>query len=226
MTKTTCRKNLLGVIAVALPLFGASTASAQTLGEPVAGVNALGEPSVMRLSLTLAPMPMGTIKSGANGKENSTDLGFAFAIAPAFDYSINQFLFVGLAPQFILNVKPKDEMPNVKNDAWKQLDLRVRVGGNAKIADTAMLYGYLAPGYSMLMLPDSAKTAGVDDPAGFILGFAAGAMYDLTPDVFLNGELGYQVGYQKVSGTFMGVKVEGDSKTNFLHVGVGLGLRL
>ena len=105
-------------------------------------------------------------------------------------------------------------------DAAKELDLRARIGGIAKVADTIRVFGYAAPGYSIIMLPDEAD--GIDNPAGFVLGFAAGAAFDLAPSTYLSAEIGYQVGYQSTK--FLNNDV--DFKTNYLHLGVGLGFRL
>jgi hypothetical protein len=90
------------------------------------------------------------------------------------------------------------------------------VGGNAKVADTIMLYGYAAPGYGIVM-PSVGENA-----KGFVVGFAGGAMLALTPGMYLNGEVGYQVGYQKVKV----LNADVDAKTNFMHIGVGLGFRI
>jgi hypothetical protein len=212
------KKLNLAMAAAALGLCVSNSAGAQTLEPTPTVMGSLGETSALRLGITLAPMPTGTFKSSALGVETSSSSAFAFAIAPTLDYSINQFVFVSLAPQYILNVKGKDD----KGSAGSELDLRLRVGGNAKVADTLMLYGYLAPGYGFLMQPDDAKVAGVDNPKGFVFGFAAGAMLDFTPSVFGNAELGYQVGFQKT--TYMNTDV--DLKTNFLHIGIGLGFRI
>jgi hypothetical protein len=201
-------RNLV-IAAAAVGLCVSATAGAQTLEPTPTVMGSLGETSALRLGITLAPMPTGTLKSNFLGVESSSSSAFAFAIAPTLDYSINQFVFVGLAPQYIINVKGKD----APGSAGSELDLRLRVGGNAKVADTLMLYGYLAPGYGIVM-----PSGDGDSAKGLVLGFAAGAMLDFTPSVFGNAELGYQVGYQKVSDV--------DAKTNFLHIGIGLGFRL
>lgn len=202
----------------ALGLCVSATAGAQELQPTPTVVGSLGETSTLRLGVSLAPMPGGKLKVASGSASADSDLAFAFGLAPVLDYSINQFLFVGLAPQYIFNVKGKDST----GSAGSELDLRVRVGGNAKVADTLMLYGYLAPGYSILMQPDSDKPNGADNPKGFVLAFAAGAMLDFTPTFFGTGELGYQVGYQKT--TFAGTDI--DVKTNFFHIGIGVGYRL
>jgi hypothetical protein len=130
---------------------------------------------------------------------------------------LNQFLFIGLAPQFIFNVKSDD---SGDSDAAQEVDLRARIGGIAKVADTIRVFGYAAPGYSIVMLPDEFE--GIDNPAGFVLGFAAGAAFDLAPSTYLTGEVGYQLGYQSTE--FL--NNDADFKTNYLHLGVGLGFRL
>jgi hypothetical protein len=208
------RTLMLLVAATSLGLAG--VASADETQPTVATNPSVGPTSPMRLGITLSPMPVGTFKAAAGGLSASSDAKFAFGIVPTFDYNINEYLFVGLAPQIILNVIPKD----ADGKAAKELDLRARVGGNAKVADTIRLFGYLAPGYSIIMFPD--KMDGLSNPAGFVLGFAGGALFDLTPSVFANAEVGYQVGFQSVS--FMGASA--DLKTNYLHIGLGIGVRL
>ena len=208
-------RNLV-MAAAALGLCVSGTAGAQTLEPTPTVMGSLGETSALRLGITLAPMPANKVKGSVAGLSGEGDLAFAFALAPTLDYSINQFVFVGLAPQYIFNVKPKDG----DNSAGSELDLRLRVGGNAKIADTLMLYGYLAPGYGIVM--PGGDSGGIDNPKGFVLGFAAGAMLDFTPSVFGNAELGYQVGYQKTTASGLDI----DFKTNYLHIGIGLGVRI
>jgi hypothetical protein len=195
-------------------LAGTSALAQETMPEttPTVSDTSLGDTSRMRLGIVLSPMPVGTFKTKVAGTEISDDLKFAFGIMPTFDLGIGQFLFVGLAPQFIFNVKGKDST----GDAAKELDLRARVGGLAKVADTIRVFGYAAPGYSIIMFPN--KPSGVDNPAGLVLGFAAGAMADIAPTTYLSAEIGYQLGFQEANSI--------DSKSNYLHIGVGLGFRI
>jgi hypothetical protein len=192
-----------------------STAAAQETA--VSADTSLGEPSKARIGVVLSPMPSGTLKVEAAGFAGDTDAKFAFGVMPTFDFSLNQFLFVGVAPQYIFNVNGDD----FDGDAASELDLRARIGGIAKVADTVRVFGYLAPGYSILMLPDDGF-GNVDDPKGFVLGFAGGAAFDLAPSTYLSAEVGYQVGYQSTEVLNNDV----DFKTNYLHLGVGLGFRL
>ena len=57
-----------------------------------------------------------------------------------------------------------------------------------------------------------------DSAKGLVVGLHAGAMYDVASNLFLNGQLGYQLGFQKLSDV--------DLKSNFLQIGLGVGMRL
>jgi hypothetical protein len=165
--------------------------------------------SKMRVGLTLVPMPfLGTLKFSAPGISGSSDAAVAFGAAPVFDYLINSNLFVGATVLGTFNVKPKD----ATGDAAKEYDLMLRIGGNIPLADKLQGYGYLSPGYSIISPPqgDSAK--------GFVVGAHVGAMFDVTSSVFLNGELGYQLGFQSVDGN--------DSQTRFFQIGLGGGVHI
>jgi hypothetical protein len=164
----------------------------------------------MRVGFNIVPMPIGTLKASALGMTFSSDAAFAFGVLPFFDYMVSPNFFVGFGPTFVFNVKGKDG-----GTAAKELDLSVRLGGGAPISDTMQLYGYLSPGYSIIMpsMGDSAK--------GFALGVHAGAMYSISPTAFLNGELGYQVGFQKISVGGMSA----DFKVSYVQIALGGGLR-
>jgi hypothetical protein len=142
-------------------------------------------------------------------------MAFAFGLRPAFDYSLNDYFFVGFGPQLFFNVKGED-----RDDAGKQLDLLVRVGGHAPVADTLHLYGYLAPGYSIIY-----PSVG-DDASGFALGVGAGAIYSFPGSLFAVADIGYQVGFQEQEVTVLGTTFEFDYKIDYLLVGLGLGMKL
>jgi hypothetical protein len=171
--------------------------------------------SKMRLGLTLVPAPLGSLKSATT----SQDTAFAFGVMPLFDFKVHPNFFVGIAPLYTFNVKPSAQ---TAGDSSAELDIMLRVGGGLPVADKIQVYGYLSPGYSIVMLPQAAKDLGASDPKGFMLGFHAGGMMDVLPNVFVNAEVGYQLGFQSAS--FMGVS--GDSKSNFLQIGLGGGIKL
>ncbi len=165
--------------------------------------------SKMRIALNVVPMPfLGKLKASGGGIDISSDAAFAFGVMPIFDYSINPNFFVGLGPMYTFNVKGKDST----GDAAKEIDIMLRVGGGTPVADKVQVYGYLSPGYSIISPPtgDSAK--------GFVVGAHAGGMMDVTPTAFVNAELGYQMGFQSVSGF--------DFRTSFFQIGLGAGMHL
>jgi hypothetical protein len=179
---------------------------------PTATTNgpATGAPeSKMRVGLNIVPMPfLGKLSFSAGGISGSSDAAFAFGVMPVFDYAINQNLFVGAGPMATFNVKGKDST----GDAAKEYDLMLRVGYQLPVADKLTGFGYLAPGYSIVSPSqgDSAK--------GLVVGLHVGAMYDVTPTMFVNGQLGYQLGFQSVDGA--------DFKTRYFQIGLGGGMRL
>lgn len=189
----------------------AAPAAAQTLG-PSHGLDtaSLGR---MRLSFSLVPAPVGSIKTRVGSVEVSTDAAFAFGLRPAFDYSINEYFFIGASPQILFNVKPT----NVSSSG-KELDLLFRVGGHAPIADNIHLYGYLSPGYSVIYPPEGDN----NNSSGFVLGVTGGAIYSFPGSVFAVADLGYQFGYQKVSTG----NLEFDYKSSYLLIGLGVGVKL
>ena len=127
---------------------------------------------------------------------------------PVFDYLVLPNVFVGAAPSYTFNVKAKDDT----GDAASQLDLLLRVGYGMPVNEKLGLYGYASPGYSIISPPEG------DSAKGLVVGLHAGAMYDVTSNLFLNGQIGYQLGFQKVSDV--------DLKSNFLQIGLGVGKRL
>ena len=210
---------LMGVAGAAFaqdPPAAAPPAAEPAAAPPVAaatGTSAAPSDSKMRLALNVVPMPfLGKLKVGAGGTDMSLDAAFAFGIMPVFDYSIMPNFFVGFSPLYAFNVKPKD----ATGDAAKELDLMVRIGGMLPAGDKLNVYGYLSPGYSMIMPSqgDSAK--------GLTVGVHAGAAFDVASNIFVNGQVGYQLGFQKVS---VGGQ-DADVKTNYLQIALGAGMRL
>ena len=168
------------------------------------GAAATADDSKMRLGVVLVPMPIGSLKSPGG----SVDSAVAFAVMPVFDYLVLPNLFVGVAPSYAFNVKAKDG----GGDASSQIDLLLRVGGGLPLNEKLQLYGYAAPGYSIVRPPEG------DSAKGLVLGLHAGAMFDIATKLFLSGEVGYQLGFQKVSDV--------DLKTNYLQIGLGIGKRI
>lgn len=160
----------------------------------------------------LMPMPLGTLEVSGGGVSDSTDTEMAFGIGAFLDKAITPNVSIGFMPQYTLNVKAEDAEKSAK-----ELDLLLRLRASFPASDTAQVFGYLAPGYSFLFMPD--KPEGQDNPAGLVVQAAAGASFTVSGNVFASAQLGYQWGFQ-------GVEINGvdfDLTTNFLHVGAAIG---
>lgn len=179
---------------------------------PVGATAIAGDPDGrIRLGLNVVPTPFGSYEAGPI----SGDLSFAFGVRAFFDYSITRNFFVGIGPTYTFNVIAKDADPDANPS--KQLDLLLRVGGGAPVSDSVQLYGYLSPGYSML-----SSSSEDEDAKGAVLGINAGAIFAINPKFFVNGELGYQIGFQKLSIASTTV----DVNDKLMQIALGAGVRL
>jgi hypothetical protein len=150
------------------------------------------------------------------------DLKTAFGVAAAVDYDVLPFLSVGIAPRLFFGVKPSDEVFE-NSDAAKILDLRARVTGFHEVAPKLTLFGYFAPGYSLMMSADDSEDGG-SDPKGLVVGVGGGANYAVTPQIFVGADVGYQLGFQK--GTVVnseGAEIDADAGIRYLTVGLNAG---
>jgi hypothetical protein len=154
-------------------------------------------------------MPVGSIGTSSGTVSDSSSTSFAFGLQGFFDYEIVPHLYLGVAPQLIFNVKSSDS----SGSSAQELDLFGRVMVRYPVADKIQLFGYLAPGFSVIFVPD--KPSGFSNPTGFVLGFAGGVSYSLSPTLFVAGEIGYQFGFQSSGGA--------DFKTQYLHIGFAFG---
>jgi hypothetical protein len=183
------------------------------------GAGSAGEK--LRLSLTFAPMPFGRVDSALGFLPDETDAAFAFAVAAALDYPVGRFFYLGLAPQYVFNVRKRSGPTNGDQGA-RELDVRMRAGAQIGVGPGWRLYCHLAPGYSFVQLPSLSSLGDAGDPRGLVVEVAAGTTFDLSRRLFVAAELGYQRGFQ--TGDSHGFSY--DFKTSFFHLGVGLGTRI
>ena len=194
---------VLGACLVSITMVGAvaSVAAADAGGVSAAGM--------------LNLMPLGTFRAEFGNDRDSEGTELAYGIGAQIDYHVTSNISIGFAPRFTLNVIP--DTADANDDASTQLDLLARGQYNHPINPQVTAFGFVALGYSRIMLPDESN--GVDDPAGLVLGFGAGGRYLLNGKMFVQGELGYQKG-------FHGVEVMGRDitfATSYLHLGFGIG---
>lgn len=187
------------------PAPAAAEPAQTTTAEPAAPE---APPSKMRVGVNLVPMPIGKVKVNVGGVSNSTNTAIAFGLAPFYDYAVNEFFFVGGSLQYTLNVKASGA-----GSAGSAFDILARAGGNAPVTDTVSLYGYVTPGYGFVMPPSGGSTG-----KGFIIGFHGGAMMAVTSTIYVEGQLGYQLGFQKANSV--------DTRFSYLQIGLGGGIKL
>ena len=156
-------------------------------------------------------VPVGSLEFDAGGDSDSISTEMAFGVGGQIDYWVNANISVGFAPRVVLNIKPEDE-----EESATQIDLAARVQYHHPVNPQTQAFGFVAPGYSILSLPDE---AGDISPKGFILGFGGGVRYAVNPTMFVQGEAGYTLGFQ--GGTEQ--DIDYTFATNLLHIGIGVG---
>lgn len=171
---------------------------------------AAAEAQNLHAGVDLRVLPAGKIKIEGPGINASTDTAVAFGFVGHVDYVITPNIMVGLMPQLLLNVKGENA-----NESAKELDLMARVAGGLPMGEV-MLFGYLAPGYSFIFIPDADN-----NPKGLVLDFGFGGSYSINEAVYFSFDAGYQLGFQSVTANGQ----TGDIKTSFLHLGAGIGAR-
>jgi hypothetical protein len=174
----------------------------------------------MRVQAQLEMLPLGSTKASVAGASESTDLALAYGVTGAFDYAVMPYLSIGVAPRLVLDVNEKDGPESGSSDT--QVDLRARIVGHIPVARGLEVYAALTPGYTLVL----SGTEGVPDANGFAIGGAAGLTYDVSPRLFVSGEVGYQRAF--TSAEIMptaGTSVEADLDVSYMHVGLGAGTR-
>jgi len=189
--------------------------------EPAATAAPAASPeSKMQVGIAFMPMLLGKVEAGASGDNSTYDLKLAYGVGVSFGYKVIAGLIVGIAPQLLFHVTG-DQFTG----SSKEWDLMARIAYAYTVIPKLDVYAEFLPGYSIISLPSSMTSNGsnYDSPKGLVLGFGAGAAYDVTDQFFVNLGIGYQMGFQKTT-----VPVEGngyDIKTKFLRIAVGGGMK-
>jgi hypothetical protein len=166
---------------------GAAPAAAATELPPAAAA----AESKMQLGIAFLPMLLGKAAAGSSGDNTSYDMSLAYGVGLSFGYNVIAGLSVGVAPQVLFRVKTKEE-----SKSWKEYDLMARIAYAYNVIPKLAVYAEFLPGYSIISFPSSKTFFGkVPTPKGLVLGFGAGAAYDVTDQFFVNLGVGYQIGY-------------------------------
>jgi hypothetical protein len=154
--------------------------------------------------------PIGTLKAETLGTSASVDAATAFEIGGRAEYQITPLLSIGFAPSIILNVKGKDA-----DNSASQLDLPLRLAVGGEVAPKLRLYGFAAPGYTILF-PPSSSSGNTTHPSGFMIGFGGGVGFRVAPRFSVNGELGYQFRFLSETEMVGSQSVDASAQFNYL----------
>lgn len=197
----------------------ATLASSSAFAEE-ASTSLTAEAPRMRLAAQVEVLPVGSAKESIGGQSESGDMDVAYGISAGFDYAVHKYLSIGVSPRLVLNVKPDiDGAEDV--DANKAIDLRARLVAHYPVAPKLEIYGALTPGYSIVL----SNNDFVSNATGFAIGGAVGATYDVSPNLFLTGEVGYQRAFTSADIDVLGSKMTDDVDFSYLHIGLGAGTR-
>jgi len=226
------RKAIMQIGFVALLLVAtASVARAQeatpVATTPIAPAAAPAAHRKLQLALSFLPMSLGKFDSSYGGMPMTLDAAFAPGVALSVGYEVIQGLTVGIAPQVLFNVKPKEDPITTDPPASREIDAMLRVAYAYPLVDTIALYAEALPGYSLVQ----PKTG--DIAKGFVVACGLGVIMDLSDRMFVTLGGGYQWGFQsrsdtsrtQMDGMEVTRKVQTDVKFSYYRVALGVGAR-
>ncbi|MGB8294862.1 MAG: hypothetical protein WCG85_05495 [Polyangia bacterium] len=195
----------------------AAPAPAPAAEPAIAAAPAAASESKFQVGVAFLPMLIGrgTVTTPLSSASVTGDLKFAYGVGLTAGYAVIPGLSVGIAPQFIFNVKGED----ATGDAAKEIDLMARIAYAYHVIPNLAVYAEVLPGYSIFSVPN--LPSGQGSPKGFVIAGGVGGAYDITDMFFANLGVGYQMGFQTYS---YGGKSY-DDKTRFLRLAVGGGVR-
>jgi hypothetical protein len=172
----------------------------------------------MQVGIAFLPMLLGKVGTGPSGDDTWEDMSLAYGIGLSFGYNVIPGLSVGVAPQVLLHVKAKDA-----SKSMTEYDLMARIAYAYTVIPKLAVYAEILPGYAIVTLPSGTTYMGEKPPSpkGLVLGFGAGAAYDVADQFFVNLGVGYQMGFQKMSVA----GATNDVKTKFLRIALGGGMK-
>lgn len=144
------------------------------------------------------------------------DLATAYGVVLSAEYPVHPNITIGLAPRVAFGIQLEDQ-----DDGGIMIDIPVRVTGRFVVLPKLAVYGFVAPGYS-LVLPEEWPD-GVSDPSGFIVGLGGGVAFQIGRTLALVGELGYTKGFHSATIDLPVVDDEDiDVAHSYPHLGIGV----
>jgi hypothetical protein len=175
--------------------------------------------SKFRVGIAFLPMVMGQGGGGDTNDLTWGDLKTAYGVGLLFGYKVLAGLSVGVAPQILLHVQGKEDL----YDPSKEWDFMARIAYEYTVIPKLDVYAEVLPGYSVIQFAGGRSYFGEapSNPKGFVIGFGAGAAYDITEQFFANLGVGYQMGFA----TFSIPDSEQGFRTKFLRIALGGGMK-
>jgi hypothetical protein len=163
------------------------------------------------IALSLLPMGLGKFTASAGGMTATGDAAFSYGVAVQGGYRVLAGLTLGIAPQVLFNVKPKEQ----DSAGAQEFDFLLRAAYSHRVVETIALFVEVLPGYSLIHPPDG------DTSKGPVLDVGGGANIDLSDRTFATFGVGYQVGFQKLPAK----DGAGETRTGYVRVAIGVGTR-
>ena len=207
---------MVGLTSVAL---AASARAQETQATPVAAASAAPTAAQRKIEVGVAFLPMarGRFHSVYGGNALPTDAQFAPGISITASYEVLPGLSVGVAPQRLFKVAPKEDptMSDTPITEWSEFDLMARISYGYRVVETIKFYAEVLPGYSV-MTPSFGHAS-----KGFVLAAGGGCAMDLGDRAFVNLGAGYQIGFQHLPSVDGGV----ETSSRYLRFVIGGGVR-
>lgn len=203
-------RKMLVVVAGVVGVAWVSQARAQEQAQ----VSAVHEPEHKAwLGGQMGLSPIGSLEASASNGGNSAtlsnDASTAFELGGRFEYRVNPNISIGAAPGIVFHIQGTNG-----NDSATALDLPLRISAGGDVAPQVRLYGFAAPGYSILFPPSGA----MGNASGFMFGLGGGMNYQVMPRLAVVGELGYQWRFLSTEQSGIDVSLH----ANYLTFTVGL----
>jgi hypothetical protein len=143
--------------------------------------------------------PIGTWSStatlGGTDFGISGDLEVSGGVGAFLDFKLGPYFSLGFVPEVLFNVKPTQAVFGIGTGT--ELDLQARATGWLPTSRGIDVYGYLAPGYSVVFLSD--KPPGQNNLQGIVLGIGGGVAIHVGRRGFVPIEARYNFGFQTES---------------------------
>jgi hypothetical protein len=152
---------------------------------------------------------MGKLEIATPTMTGRSDFAAAYAVELQAGYRILPYFSVALAPQMFFNLHPGEEA------TAREVELFVEATGHIVLQPRWDLDVFLAPGYSVLLVPDA------DDATGLAFRWGGGPMFYIGKHLSFGAELSQQLGFQRTERAAGDV----DMKTSFVTLLAGIRIR-